>query len=234
MTALYLSALLLGLGGSLHCLGMCGPLVMGMPFQQLAPHNKPGALLTYSVSKALAYGGMGVLMGLLGKGFELMNWQQVLSVIAGAIIILIALMPQILKRVHTNFFFQKQFAAVYASIQQNPSLKHFGILGFLNGLLPCGLVYTALAGSAVAASAGGGFLFMFLFGIGTAPALVALVLLKNKLSLNFRRNFARLSLVFSLLIGGLLIARGMNLGIPGVSPEFTKGKVHNCCSKKAH
>lgn len=231
MLTLYLSAMILGLGGSLHCLGMCGPLVMGMPFQQLAPHQKPAALLVYSVSKAIAYGAMGVVLGLLGKGFVLMNWQQVLSVIAGAAIILITLMPHILKRVQGNFFFQKQFAAVYASVHKNPSFKHFGVLGFLNGLLPCGLVYTALAGAAVAASAEGGFLFMFLFGIGTAPALVTLVLLKNKLSVAFRRNFARVSLLFSLIIGGLLIARGMNLGIPGVSPELTKGKVHNCCKK---
>lgn len=233
MTALFITALLLGLGGSLHCLGMCGPLVMSMPFQH--PHIHKGVSVSlYHVGKSVAYGLMGALFGLFGKGFVMMEWQQILSIVAGVIIIAFAFLPHLLQSNKINYIFSNRFGAMLRKVQQSPKAHYFAVLGFLNGFLPCGLVYTALAGASVTADPIKGFLFMFIFGVGTIPALSIIAIFKSQLGQKFRIYFRRISLVVSLVLGTLLIARGMNLGIPYISPKMTKEKeVKGCCSGKS-
>jgi sulfite exporter TauE/SafE len=161
----------------------------------------------------------------------MMHWQQALSVVAGVFIILWVSFP-VLKPGKSSFLFQKQFSILYNKLQYEPKIYHYSFLGFLNGLLPCGLVYTALAAATVSGSAAGGFGAMFLFGIGTAPALIILVILKNKMSFRLRQKLKPVSLVLSISIGLLLVVRGLNLGIPYISPEVTKeNTVQKCCHK---
>jgi uncharacterized protein len=228
--AVLISSFLLGIGGSLHCLGMCGPLALSIPFGATG-NSKNLRLLTYYFSKAIAYGFMGAVFGLFGKGLIMMHWQQALSIVAGIFIVLWVCFP-ILKPGQGSFLFQKQFSILHNKLQYQPKLHYYLLLGFLNGFLPCGLVYTALAAATVSGSPAGGFLAMFLFGMGTAPALFVLVLLKNKMSFQLRRKLKPISLVLSIGIGLLLIIRGLNLGIPYVSPEITKDDtVEKCCHK---
>jgi sulfite exporter TauE/SafE len=228
--AILISSFLLSIGGSLHCLGMCGPLALSIPFGT-AGSSKNLKLLTYYFAKAIAYGAMGAVFGLFGKGLIMMHWQQALSIVAGIFIVLWVCFP-VLKPGKGGFLFQKQFSILYNKLQHQPKLHHYFFLGFLNGFLPCGLVYTALAAATVSGSAVGGFLAMFLFGAGTAPALIILVILKNKMSFQLRKKLKPVSLILSVGIGLLLIARGLNLGIPYVSPEVTKAHtVTNCCHK---
>jgi len=227
--AVLTGAFLLGIGGSLHCLGMCGPLAMSLPYSSDG-YPKPVKAVLYYLSKALAYGAMGAVMGAFGKGLFLMEWQQGLSVAAGIFVLAWACLP-FLKRKEGHFLFQKQFAAVYAKLNHAPRLRYYAVLGFLNGLLPCGMVYAALAIATVSGSVAGGFTAMFLFGLGTAPALLTLVLLKHKISLRVRRQFRPLTVGMSVMVGALLILRGLNLGIPYVSPEVQQHEVHGCCSK---
>lgn len=227
---LLISSFLLGIGGSLHCLGMCGPLALSIPFGTTG-NSKKLRLLAYYFSKAIAYGVMGAVFGLFGKGLIMMHWQQVLSIVAGSFIILWVVFP-ILKPGQGSFLFQKQYSILYNKLQYQPRLRYYSLLGFLNGFLPCGLVYTALAAATVSGSATGGFLAMFLFGMGTAPALIILIILKNKMSFRLRQKLKPVSLVLSISIGLLLVVRGLNLGIPYVSPEVTKDNiVQKCCHK---
>lgn len=228
-TVILISSFVLGVGGSLHCLGMCGPLALSIPF---AHNGAAGPRITiYYLFKALAYGLMGALSGLFGKGLLLMNWQQGLSVVAGLTIIFMAGIP-LLKLRTGNFLFRKQFALLYARLQHRTRLLDFGLLGFLNGLLPCGLVYTALAAATLSGGWAGGFLAMILFGLGTAPALVLLVLFRNKISPQLRRRLKPASVALSVCIGLLLILRGLNLGIPYMSPAHEGNTVKHCCSHK--
>lgn len=228
-SALLLSSFILGIGGSLHCLGMCGPLALSVPYNTggYAKWLRTGS---FYFAKALAYGSMGALSGLFGKGFFLMNWQQGLSIAAGIFILLWVCFP-VFKPGAGNYLFRKQFGQLYQKMQIQPKMHHYIFLGFMNGFLPCGLVYTALAAATVSGSAWNGFLYMFLFGIGTAPALMTLVMLKNKMSFRFRQRLKPVSLVLSISIGLLLIIRGLNLGIPYVSPEFRDQQVKCCCAK---
>jgi len=228
---LLLSSFALGIGGSLHCLGMCGPLALSVPFAQ-SGRIKWLRMTVFYLGKSLAYGLLGLLFGLFGKGLILMDWQQGLSIAAGIVVLLMAAIPTLTLH-KSGFLFQKQFSLLYNRLQQKARLTDFGFLGFLNGLLPCGLVYTALAAATLSGSWAGGFLAMFLFGLGTTPALIALILFRSKLSPQRARSLKPVSTLLSVCIGALLILRGLNLGIPYVSPEFKDNSVHKCCSKNS-
>jgi uncharacterized protein len=202
---LFISALVLGFGGSLHCVGMCGPLVIGMPFHRV--NNKLFSILLYMLAKALAYASIGILIGLIGKGFAVMAMQQALSFTAGIFIIIFALVPHLLQKIKMPSLLSRRMADSYSNVLERPSLHHFFVFGFFNGLLPCGLVYAALAAASATASPWGGGLYMFLFGIGNAPALIAAILVKNKGSLVFRKYLSKFSLVIVLATGLLLMLR---------------------------
>jgi len=225
-----ISSFVLGIGGSLHCLGMCGPLALSVPFAQ-SGRIKWLRIAAFYFAKSFAYGLLGMLFGLFGKGLILMDWQQGLSIAAGIAILLMVAVPA-LKLHKGHFLFQKQFGLLYNRLQHQPRLTDYGILGFLNGLLPCGLVYTALAAATLSGGWAGGFLAMFLFGLGTTPALIALILFRSKLSRQSIRHLKPVSTALSICIGTLLILRGLNLGIPYVSPEFKDNSVKHCCSHK--
>lgn len=218
----------------MHCLGMCGPLVLAVPFPSGRGGHKGLATLVYYLAKCLAYGSMGILMGLLGKGISLIDWQQGLSVAAGVLILVMAFVPAIARRLKGHFLFQKEFGNLFARVQARPRLHYFFVMGYLNGFLPCGLVFTALAASTVTAAPLTGFLFMFLFGLGTTPALAALSLFKTRIGLRLQPKLRKTATFISVFLGLLLILRGLDLGIPYLSPAAgAGGTVKNCCSKPA-
>jgi sulfite exporter TauE/SafE len=224
-----ISAFVLGIGGSLHCIGMCGPLALSIPFSKESK-QKWISITIYYTFKAIAYGVLGIIMGALGKGIMLMNYQQILSIIAGVFIILMAFKPYI-KTQAGNFFFQKQFSAIYQNMVTAPRWWYYAALGFLNGWLPCGMVYTALATAAVSGSGFNGFATMFVFGLGTTPALWILTVFKSKISIKLRSQLKPIVALTSILIGVVLIIRGMNLGLPYLSPIVENNSVKQCCAK---
>lgn len=233
MYFLVTSALILGLGGSLHCVGMCGPLVLGLPFHQLEDKRKWMAIFSYFLSKTLGYGVIGLLIGLLGGSLKLVIWQQVLSIFSGIFILLLFAFPYLKNKIKVNSKFNLFFNKLYVKALKNKSVFKFPALGFLNAFLPCGLVYTAMAIAISFASVGKGFAFMFIFGLGTAPLLIATIVLNYKFNLQKRKSFKMASSIFTVILGILLILRGLNLGIPHISPSFTEeGKVENCCKHK--
>lgn len=211
------SAFLLGLGSSLHCLGMCGPLVMAVPF----PRDKQNFLskLVYFIGKAFAYGFLGALIGFFGIKAIWGEIQQYLSIISGVLIILMALFPFIIPK-NSKYPFQKIFQKTFQQIKNQPKWWHFLQLGMLNGFLPCGMVYMALTVAFASGSSFNGFLAMLAFGIGTTPILWAVTLVRDKITASLRQKLKPITLVIAFLIGGLLILRGLNLGIPYISPKM--------------
>ena len=108
------------------------------------------------------------------------------------------------------------------------SLRSLTLLGMLNGLLPCGLVYVALAGAVSRGGIGDGVIYMALFGLGTTPMMLGIGLSGRALPLALRVRLRSAIPVGVCLLGGLLILRGMGLGIPYVSPALVGG-VPACC-----
>lgn len=230
MISLFFAGLLLGLAGSLHCMGMCGPLVISVPFEQ--SNNKLVSQFVYFLGKTITYAALGLLLGGLGKGFLLLEWQQVLSILSGIVLLAITLLPYIKSKLSLNTSINKLFAWFYNLKLSNKSVSYYLMFGLLNGLLPCGLVYAALSVALVSSSSWHGMLFMAAFGIGTVPALASIVFLRSKALHKWRTVFTRSSFYISVFIGVLLIVRGLGLGIPYVSPKLNQDthKV-DCCHR---
>ncbi|NDV15699.1 sulfite exporter TauE/SafE family protein [Muricauda sp. TY007] len=217
------SALVLGLLGSLHCLGMCGPIAFMLPLDQSSNVKKTAQLSIYHFGRLLAYGIIGVLFGLLGKGLSLFGIQQKLSIGIGVLMIVLVLIPGKYLNGH------KILSPIYSLIGKVKSklgaeLKKktpdtFLTIGFLNGFLPCGLVYMALLGALAMGSAMEGGLYMMIFGLGTVPLMSLVVYSKGMFSTSIKSKIQKLIPVFVVIIGILFIVRGLGLGIPYVSPK---------------
>jgi sulfite exporter TauE/SafE len=123
-------AFILGLFGSLHCIGMCGPLVMSMPFQQVKNGQKWLANLNYHVGKTSTYAIMGLFVGILGKTFVLLEWQQILSILSGVFLLLITLLPMLKQKLQWTLPLQNGFAKIYQKMEVNPKpIPIFSLLG---------------------------------------------------------------------------------------------------------
>src|SRR5690554_779346 len=217
-----LSALVLGLMGSFHCVGMCGPIAFMLPVDRTNPAKKLFQVFLYHFGRLMAYGIIGLVFGFLGKGLYVFGLQQKLSIFIGAIMILLVLIPY---KTISKYNFSKPIYSILAKVknQLGKELKKkspdtFLTIGFLNGFLPCGLVYMALFGSMATASPWLGAFFMVLFGLGTIPLMTTAVYFGSMLKGAAKKSVQRLIPVFVILIGLLFILRGMGLGIPYISP----------------
>jgi len=116
---------------------------------------------------------------------------------------------------------------------QKNSFSSLFFIGTLNALLPCGLVYLGIAGAIAAGDLLQGSIFMAVFGLGTVPAMLTVALISSSININFRKKINKAVPVFAVSMALLLILRGMNLGIPYISPEMsvTKPECTKCCNK---
>jgi len=216
------SALILGLMGSLHCVGMCGPIAFMLPVDRTNNYKKFGQIFIYHFGRLLAYDIIGLIFGLLGKGLSIFGIQQKLSIVIGIIMILVVLIPY---KTFNKYNLSKPIYKIISKVknQLGKELKKkspdtFLTIGFLNGFLPCGLVYMALFGSIAMGDALQGSLYMMLFGVGTLPLMTAAIYFSNLLKGGIRQKVQRAIPVFVIIIGALFILRGLGLGIPYVSP----------------
>ncbi|OWY21325.1 sulfite exporter TauE/SafE family protein [Sphingobacteriales bacterium UPWRP_1] len=220
------TAFTLGLLGSFHCVGMCGPIALALPYRGNSYWVSALNVLLYNVGRAITYSLLGALLGLAGKGVALSGYQQALSVAIGVLLLLMALLSvnfesrvqQIGVVKHFTGRVKKMLAKL---LQSNGSLTMLGI-GILNGFLPCGFVYLGLAGALTTSGILHGALFMALFGLGTIPAMMSVSLLGNVISLNLRKKIQQALPVLLVFFAALFILRGLNLGIPYLSPHMGK------------
>jgi len=217
------TAFLFGLISSFHCIGMCGPIAMMLPVERNNPAKKVIQVITYHSGRLTAYGSIGLLFGLLGRGLFLAGIQQQLSIFIGVAMILVILTPE---KIFSKYNFSKPVYGWISKIKQslgshfkNKSFKSLFIIGLLNGFLPCGMVYVALFGAIAMQSAGFGVLYMVLFGLGTVPLMSLVVYINSFLTVGIRNNIQKIIPYVGIAIGILFILRGLGLGIPYVSPS---------------
>lgn len=209
--------LLLGLAGSLHCVGMCGPLMLALPLPDSARRAVVVQILLYQSGRILSYSALGVLFGLLGKGIAIAGFQQILSLFSGVFIIAMAIMAWRFERLVTAL---PGFGAFTRAIQQQLGKmmrKHSTsgsiAVGMLNGLLPCGIVYAALAGAISTTNSVDGGIFMALFGIGTLPLLLTVNLAGRSMGFKWRAKMKMVQPILLTLAGILLLQRGLHLDL---------------------
>ena len=214
-------------------MGMCAPLqAVALGSMSHGGQHKSNILL-YHGSRILTYGVLGIIAAIVGKGLGLQNWQQQVSLLSGLLLLfafmafyflkldrkLLSLLYPLISRVRTN-------------LQQNKSARtlYFSGSGMINGLLPCGMVYLAIFPAMGSGSITAAFGYMALFGAGTLPLLI----LTNFGAISFFQGKAKLIQkvipVMVVVTATLLILRGMDLGIPYISPQIpTEGASTAVC-----
>lgn len=221
-----ITPLTIGLVGSLHCIGMCGPIVVALPLKNQNLFTKIAGAILYNSGRVATYGLLGVLFGLLGKGIHMAGFQQWTSIILGVAMIVSVLFPFVFREKITvgNLLAGMASRLIVRLKKLFASRSYHALLaiGLLNGLLPCGLVYVAIAGAINSGTVVSGALFMVFFGLGTIPLLLIATLASDAIGQRIRLKMQRAVPYFVFFLGVLFILRGMSLGIPYISPTTEK------------
>ena len=219
------AAFFVGLVGSLHCIGMCGPIAIALPVPDSSNISFFTGRILYNLGRVVTYAFLGAILGLVGSKITLAGAQQVVSIVLGTVIIVAVILPQKYK----NYFAQHPVIQKLA----HPLKSNIGVLfkketfsamfliGILNGFLPCGLVYVALAGAIASGDAISGSAVMILFGLGTVPAMFAASVFGKFINIEIRTKIRKAVPVLAIILGVIFILRGMNLGIPMLSPKVS-------------
>lgn len=237
MTAVWITGLVMGAVGSLHCIGMCGPLALSLPVSDDKAYTKFVASLLYNLGRVITYALIGAVTGLLGRSFSLFGFQQGFSVVMGILIIGFVMLPSLgnfLGNVPALHVFFEKLRARIGSLYFKKNFRSVFLIGMLNGLLPCGLIYMALAVSMTMGTAWHGSLFMAGFGMGTLPVMWSVAFFGGFINMNIRRKIRRLYPYLMVLMACLLIIRGLGWGVPFLSPSVDMGNGHTAAGIECH
>ena len=217
---------LFGLLGSFHCVGMCGAIALALPGPAAGTSRfrYVGGRLLYNLGRATTDAALGAGAGLLGQGLRLAGVQQGLSIASGVLILLLVAVPERHAARRAGLLgFSRPLAWVKNTLgrlfQQSSGPALFAT-GLLIGLLPCGLVYLALAGALSAPGVAGAATYMALFGLGTLPLMLGLSLSGQLVPLVWRGRMRQAVPYAASVLAVLFIVRGLGLGIPYLSPQL--------------
>ncbi len=222
-------AFFIGLFGSIHCIGMCGPLAFAIPITE----NKWWLIITdkilYNLGRVITYTILGLLIGFIGKQLWIYGLQQGVSLLSGLLIIMAGLTRLFKIRLEGSKFLSAVTRPVNTLLSY--ALRHHSghfIIGIVNGLLPRGFVYLALAGALNTSSPVTSAQFMFWFGAGTFPLMLLATISSGFIGPIVRRRINRVIPYVMVCLGFWFILRGLNLNIPYLSPAKQVGGVTVC------
>ena len=216
---MYWVAFTLGFFGSLHCVGMCGPLAFGMLAHR--SKNAMGLLpdvIFYNLGRLVSYSFLGLIIGIVGGVISLGGFQRGLSIFLGVLLLIVAAFSLNLdvligKQRHIQSLYKYISSKLQSFVKMGKSVPSIQA-GVINGLLPCGLVYVALMAAVTLSNVWGTIGFMTFFGLGTFPAMIVVVLLPKFLNIKYRLVLQKLYPFFIGLTGIYLIYRGIMSKLP--------------------
>lgn len=221
-------AFFIGLIGSLHCIGMCGPLAFAVPVTQPGRLYLISSKFIYQVGRIISYCILGIIAGLLGRQVWQSGIQHSIGILTGIFIVLAA----------CSRLFNWSFTKNNASVFLKPFYRLFDyafrhranhlIIGMINGLLPCGFVYLALAGAINTGSVIESISYMFWFGAGTTPLMFVATVIVGFSQRSFRRKLNAAIPYLMLALGCWFIIRGLELNIPYLSPVRPGSQISEC------
>jgi uncharacterized protein len=231
-----LSALSLGFLGSFHCIGMCGPIALALPQHAHSKSANVVKHILYNVGRVITYTLFGLAFGFIGNSLFIGSMQQNISIVLGATMLCIVLFPKLLPSKFRSFslFQLPLFRKLFSRTMQMQSYSAYVFLGILNGLLPCGFVYIALSAALIYMDPFTSALFMSMFGLGTIPAMLSMSLMSGFFNIKYRNYIKKSVPIITIFVGLLLIFRGLNLGIPYLSPKISNTNSSTqveCCEK---
>lgn len=201
-----IGALIIGLFGSLHCVGMCGPVIVAF----MGPKHSWVGFFVYHSGRILSYVLIGIVLGAIGASVVLFQAQQIAIIVLGVVLIVIYGIPKLRNSLEKYYYQSQMYEFLKLSLARNISQKKRRFLsGIANGFFPCGLTYVAAAGAVAQGTVYSGVLFMVLFGLGTVPSLLLVSLFGDKLSLRLRSIIPRSVSVIAILSGTLMVFRGL-------------------------
>ncbi len=216
-----ISGFIIGISGSLHCVAMCGPLVLVVPTSTKGFKKTVPDILIYHAGRIGFYALLGLIGGLVGVSLFLFIPLQWISISIGILMLIMAWFSigNILPFQHSiTGFVSRKLSVLYRKLKDDPNKGLLLGTGFLNGMLPCGLVYFGLLNAIAIATTVGSVLCMIAFGLGTLPSLFFFSLYTN--TIKKRLPFQKAIPYFLSIAALLIILRGMNLGIPYISPKI--------------
>lgn len=219
---MFWSALILGVLGSFHCVGMCGPVAFMLPVDRSNKVKKISQITAYHIGRLLAYSFIGLVFGIVGKSLSIFGFQQQLSIAIGVLMIVVIVIPQ---KTFNTYNVSKPIYKVITKVKsalgkalKKKTMDTFLTIGFLNGFLPCGLVYMAVFATIANGGVANGTFYMMVFGLGTIPLMTSAIYFSHFLKGKTRQRIQKVIPVFVIIIGTLFILRGLGLGIPYLSP----------------
>ncbi|MGN6531411.1 MAG: sulfite exporter TauE/SafE family protein [Ginsengibacter sp.] len=232
ISTFFISALFIGFLGSFHCVGMCGPIALSLPVSHLQGFEKAMGIGLYNLGRVIMYALIGMIFGMVGLSFKYFGWQQILSIALGAVLILIFLSRVFSFKKNRIFSifppWNRKVILILTPLMTSGKTKNLLFIGLLNGLLPCGLIYIALAGAMATGNIFYSALFMAGFGAGTLPAMVIASYAAGMISIPVRNKIKKVFPYMLAVMGILLILRGLNLDIPFLSPALHGSEGVSC------
>lgn len=230
-----LAAVGIGLAGAGHCLGMCGGIAAAI---NLGGNGGSATTVAYHTGRLSSYAALGALLGAVAGSINIAQWTMVLRYVAG--ILLIGMGLSIADWWRGMSILERAGAKLWRPVQTLSSklfpVNHWFqgyLLGLCWGLMPCGLIYSALAWSATAQDAARSGLLMFAFGLGTLPAMLSTSFGAAGVQALLRRRGLKILIAVFLIVSGvwsLMMTwnHGSHLNRP-IATDNTghTGKMHN-------
>lgn len=214
------TAILMGLAGGVHCIGMCGGIASAFTFATPQNSNQTPYIAAYNVGRILSYTLAGALTGYLSSIFtaKLVVGLQILQIISIIFLVLLALYISGILRVLAYLekiggHLWRKVSPLGKKLIPFKSPWHTILYGMIWGWLPCGLVYTALTWSMASGDSLNGALFMLCFGIGTLPALIASSVGASYLIPYLQSKKTRMFMAFLILIFAIFLTFELFQGI---------------------
>jgi len=216
----YFSAFLIGLAGSVHCVGMCGPLALAIPG---ASKDKGFTFflrtIAYQISRISGYGVLGLIVGFFSQGMQITGIQPYFSLLSGIILLFLGffgIIPEVnaFSKYPIIQHFQVKINQIIGTVMTNEHFSTPFVLGFLNAMLPCGMIYIAMGTGLSSGNMSEAALYLISFGLGTLPLMFMMSLSGQFLSLQMRRSWQKTIPIIFMISGIILIYKGMNIDLP--------------------
>lgn len=215
----------LGLVSSLHCVQMCGPLVVSysLALGQRGASQLILAHLSYNLGRVATYALLGAVAGLTGHTLGLVGHlagaENIVAIVAGALMIaagllMLDLLPHKFLQRFDPLRYTARFLRPLGSRISSPTVGSKFVLGLMLGFLPCGLIYAALLNAMSTGTMIAGAMTMMAFGLGTVSALMAIGIFSSAFSLKLARLNAsgwgsRVTAISVASLGVILVWRGV-------------------------
>lgn len=223
-----ISAITIGFLGSFHCVGMCGPIFLSLP-GDIHPVLKA---TVYSLGRSITYAVLGLIVGWLGFLFSMGGYQAPLSIFMGVLVLLFTFLhlsgTRLLRRQNPIRQMYERAKESFVALFRNLAKRSLFVVGLVNGFLPCAFVYAGLGSAVTTGDPISSAAYMALFGLGTLPAMIGVALAGRFMGLQFRRKINRALPAFAIILGIILIVRGLSLNIPFLSPDVNEIIFGNC------